>query len=138
MMKFLPTLNAFFNLLSFVFLLLGFISIKKRDVQRHKKFMLSAFVSSSLFLIGYLVYHYSAGITKFKEIGFWRNVYLAILSSHTLLAIFALPLAVVTLTFALLKKFDKHPKVARITLPVWMYVSLTGVLIYLMLYHIFR
>ncbi len=138
MIKFLPTLNAFFNLLSFIFLFLGFVNIKRRNIQGHRNFMLSAFVSSSLFLIGYLVYHYSAGITRFKETGFWRSVYLVILSSHTLLAIFALPLAIVTLMLALLRKFDKHPKIARVTLPVWMYVSLTGVLIYLMLYHIFK
>lgn len=138
MIKFLPTLNAFLNMLSFSFLLLGFFSIKKKDVAKHKKFMLSAFVSSALFLISYLIYHYSAGITRFQGQGFWRFVYFSILSSHTFLAIFVLPLAIITLIFALMKKFDKHPKVARLTLPIWMYVSVTGVLIYLMLYHIFK
>ncbi|MEN3038066.1 MAG: DUF420 domain-containing protein [Candidatus Kryptonium sp.] len=138
MIKFLPTLNAILNMLSFLFLLFGFFSIKRKDVIRHKKFMLSAFVSSALFLISYLIYHYSAGITRFQGQGFWRFVYFSILSSHTFLAIFALPLAIITLIFALMKKFDKHPKIARLTLPIWMYVSVTGVLIYLMLYHIFK
>ncbi len=138
MIKILPTVNAILNALSFIFLVLGFVNIKRRNINGHKKFMLSAFVSSALFLISYLVYHYNAGITRFKEVGFWRTFYLTILSSHTLLAAFALPLAIVTLTFALLGKFDKHPKVARLTLPIWLYVSFTGVLIYLMLYHIFK
>ncbi len=138
MIKILPTVNAILNALSFIFLVLGFVNIKRRNINRHKKFMLSAFVSSTLFLISYLVYHYNAGITRFKGVGFWRTFYLTILSSHTLLAAFALPLAIVTLTFALLGKFDKHPKVARLTLPIWLYVSFTGVLIYLMLYHIFK
>ncbi len=138
MIKILPTLNAVLNALSFVFLILGFLNIKKRNVSGHKKFMLSAFITSALFLVSYLVYHYSAGITRFKGVGFWRMFYLTILSSHTLLAVFALPLAIATLTFALLRKFDKHPKVARLTLPIWLYVSFTGVLIYLMLYHIFK
>jgi len=136
--KFLPSLNALFNALSFLFLLLGFVNIKKKNVEAHKKFMLSAFVSSSLFLVGYLTYHYSAGVTRFKETGLWRIVYLTILTSHTLIAVFVLPMAIVTLVFALLKKFDKHPKIARYTLPLWLYVSLTGVVIYFMLYHIFK
>jgi len=138
MIKILPTVNAILNALSFTFLLLGFLNIKKRNVERHKKFMLSAFVCSALFLLSYLIYHYSAGITRFKGVGFWRTLYLGVLSSHTLLAIFVLPMAIATLTFALLGKFDKHPKVARLTLPVWLYVSFTGILIYLMLYHIFK
>ncbi len=137
-MKILPMVNAILNALSFVFLLLGFINIKKRNVGKHKKFMISAFVSSGLFLISYLVYHYSAGVTRFKGTGFWRIFYLTILSSHTFLAVFVLPMAIATLTFALRGKFDKHPKIARLTLPLWLYVSLTGVLIYLMLYHIFK
>jgi len=136
--KFLPSLNALFNALSFMFLLLGFVNIKRRNVKAHKKFMLSAFFSSSLFLAGYLTYHYTAGITRFQGIGFWRVVYLTILTSHTLIAVFVLPMAILTLAFALLKKFDKHPKIARYTLPLWLYVSLTGVIIYFMLYHIFK
>lgn len=138
MIKILPTINAILNALSFIFLILGFVNIKRRNINKHKKFMLSAFISSTLFLISYLVYHYSAGVTRFKGVGFWRTLYLTILSSHTLLAVFVLPLAIVTLTFALLGKFDKHPKVARLTLPIWLYVSFTGVLIYIMLYHIFK
>jgi uncharacterized membrane protein YozB (DUF420 family) len=138
MIKILPTVNAILNALSFVFLVLGFVNIKRRNINRHKKFMLSAFISSAIFLISYLIYHYSAGITRFKGVGFWRMFYLTILSSHTLLAAFTLPLAIVTLTFALLGKFNRHSKVARLTLPVWLYVSFTGVLIYLMLYHIFK
>lgn len=138
MIKILPTVNAILNTLSFIFLLLGFVNIKKRNISRHKKFMISAFVSSALFLLSYLIYHYNAGVTRFKGVGFWRAFYLMILSSHTLLAVLALPMAVATLTFALLGKFDKHPKVARLTLPIWLYVSFTGVLIYLMLYHIFK
>ncbi|CUS95905.1 putative membrane protein [Candidatus Kryptobacter tengchongensis] len=138
MIKLLPTINAIFNGLSFVFLLFGFLSIKKRDVQRHKKFMISAFISSTFFIIGYLIYHYNAGVTRFQGVGIWRFIYFSILSSHTFFAIFALPMAIITLSYALFKKFDKHPKVARLTLPIWMYVSVTGVLIYIMLYHIFK
>lgn len=137
MIKILPSINAIFNLLSLSFLLLGFLSIKKKQVKRHKIFMISAFVSSTLFLIGYLVYHYNAGVTRFQGQGVWRLIYFSVLSSHTFLAVLALPMAVITLMLAVLGKFDKHPKVARLTLPVWMYVSATGVLIYLMLYHFF-
>ncbi len=137
MIKILPDINATFNLLSLLFLSLGFLSIRRKHVKRHKIFMLSAFVSSTLFLISYLVYHYNAGVTRFQGQGMWRLIYFSILSSHTFLAVLALPMAVITLILALLGRFDKHPKVARITLPIWMYVSLTGVLIYLMLYHFF-
>ncbi|MFN3135348.1 MAG: DUF420 domain-containing protein [Candidatus Kryptonium sp.] len=137
MMKILPSINAIFNLLSLSFLLFGFLSIKRKQVKRHKIFMLSAFVSSTLFLIGYLVYHYNVGVTRFQGQGIWRLIYFSVLSSHTFLAVLALPMAVITLMLALFGKFDKHPKVARLTLPVWMYVSATGVLIYLMLYHLF-
>ncbi len=138
MIKILPSVNAILNMLSFSFLLLGFLSIRRRQIERHRKFMLLAFVSSALFLVSYLVYHYNAGVTRFQGQGMWKLVYFAILTSHTFLALFSLPMAVITLMLALLKKFDKHPKFARLTLPVWMYVSASGVLIYLMLYHIFK
>jgi uncharacterized membrane protein YozB (DUF420 family) len=133
----LPTLNALFNGLSFIFLICGFIFIRKGDVRRHRIFMLSAVASSALFLTGYLIYHSMAGTTRFAETGWPRVLYFFILTSHTILAMITLPMAIATLILALKKRFDKHPRIARITLPIWLYVSITGVLIYLMLYHIF-
>ena len=136
-MEVLPSLNAFFNALSAVFLVAGFYNIKRRKVNLHKKFMILAFISSSLFLLGYLVYHYSVGTTHFTAGGVVRYIYFLILGSHTLIAVFVLPMAIVTLVLGLKGRFDRHPKVARWTFPLWLYVSVTGVLIYFMLYHFF-
>jgi uncharacterized membrane protein YozB (DUF420 family) len=101
------------------------------------RFMLAALGASTLFLAGYLTYHYLHGSTRFVGTGAWRTVYFAILISHTLLAIAIVPLVVVTLHRALSQRFDRHRRIARWTLPLWLYVSVTGVVVYLMLYRLF-
>ncbi len=133
----LPTINAVLNSLSAFFLLCGYTLIRRGQVGKHRACMVAAFVSSVLFLVGYLTYHAHAGTTRFAGQGWVRPVYFAILISHTLLAAVIVPLAITTLTFALKERFQKHKRIARWTLPIWVYVSVTGVIIYLMLYHLF-
>lgn len=133
----LPAVNACFNALSTVFLTLGFAFIRKGRKEAHRNCMVTALCTSTLFLIGYLTYHFNApGLTRFPE-NWFRPVYLGILLTHTLLAMAVLPLVIVTVVFALRGKFESHKKIARWTWPIWMYVSVTGVLIYLLLYQIF-
>jgi putative membrane protein len=132
----MPTLNALLNSLSALFLLCGYAFIRRGQVGKHKACMAAAFVSSTLFLVGYLTYHAQAGTTRFMGQGWVRPVYFAILISHTILAAVIVPLALTTLGFALKGTFQKHKRIARWTLPVWLYVSVTGVVIYLMLYHL--
>jgi putative membrane protein len=110
------------------------VFIRRRDMRRHRAAMISAFVMSSLFLVSYLVYHANVGSVPFQGQGAIRYVYFAILITHIILAALILPLALLTLSRALSQKFDRHRKIARWTLPIWLYVSVTGVLIYLMLY----
>lgn len=139
----LPAINALLNGLSFVFLTAGYIFIKRKNQTAHGFCMSAAFFVSSLFLISYLTYHgYVAyvlgrGPTVFRDPPGFRPIYLAILISHTVLAVAVVPLALVTLFRAIQRRYDAHKRIARITLPVWMYVSATGVLIYLLLYQIF-
>jgi uncharacterized membrane protein YozB (DUF420 family) len=130
----LPTVNAALNSLSAVFLFAGFLFIKSRNRSAHRACMLAACASSTLFLISYLVYHYQVGSVPFKGVGAVRVVYFAILISHTILAAAVVPLALVTLIRALRERFDAHRKIARWTLPIWLYVSVTGVIVYAMLY----
>jgi uncharacterized membrane protein YozB (DUF420 family) len=132
----LPALNATLNLLSTLFLLSGYLMIRRRRVAWHRRLMISAFVSSCLFLTSYLVYHLHAGRRLFTGTGAVRTVYLAILASHTLLAAVIPFLAVITLLLGLWARHERHRRLARWTLPLWLYVSLTGVVIYVMLYHI--
>ncbi len=134
----LSTLNAILNFTSFVFLTLGYRQIRKGNREKHKKFMLSAAVSSSLFLISYLTYHYFVGSVKFHGEGWSRPVYFSILISHTILAAVLVPMALLTLYRGLKGKFDLHKRISKKTWYVWMYVSVTGVIVYLMLYHFFR
>ncbi len=134
--EYLPHLNAILNTASALLLLAGYVRIKSRDRIGHRRFMLSAVTSSSLFLISYLVYHAHAGSVHFQGRGFARPVYFTILLSHTLLAACVLPIVCVILYFALTERFDRHRRIARVGLPVWLYVSVTGVLVYLMLYHL--
>ena len=135
----LPLINACFNLLATICLMVGYYFIKiKKDVNNHKRMMISAFVFSSIFLTGYLIYHYNHGSTKFPELGIIKTIYLIILLPHILLAIVMVPLILLTFKYALTGNFIKHRKIARITFPIWMYVSITGVLIYLMLYEWFK
>lgn len=130
----LPAVNAVLNSISTVLLLTGFVLIKQKKVTLHRICMISAFVASTLFLVSYLTYHAHAGVVHFTGTGMIRTVYFVILITHTILAALVPFLAVITLTLALRKRFDKHRKLARWTLPIWLYVSATGVIIYLMLY----
>ncbi len=129
----LPYANATFNGLSAICLVFGFLAIKKRNIETHKKWMGSAFVFSTLFLISYLIYHHFHGDTQFLGTGLIRPIYFFILISHILLSVIVLPMILVTFYFALTGKFTLHPKIARVTLPIWLYVSVTGVLIVVIL-----
>ena len=130
----LPTVNAALNATATLLLLLGWRLIRARRVEAHRRAMLGALGCSALFLVSYLVYHFEAGSVRFPGTGAARSVYLAILASHTLLAA-ALPVLVaVTVSRALARRFDRHRRIARVTLPVWLYVSVTGVVVYWMLY----
>ncbi|HVM62550.1 MAG TPA: DUF420 domain-containing protein [Verrucomicrobiae bacterium] len=132
----LPALNATLNATSAVFLALGYGCIRRNRVAAHRACMLIAVVVSALFLISYLTYHAHAGHKHFAGQGLARPVYFTILSTHTLLAIVvALYLVPVTLSRALRERFDRHRAIARWTLPLWFYVSVTGVVVYFMLYH---
>jgi uncharacterized membrane protein YozB (DUF420 family) len=130
----LPAVNATLNAAAAALLLLGFLLVKKRRIQAHRATMLAAFSSSILFLISYLIYHTQVGSVRFPATGSVRQLYLTILVSHTVLAAAVPFLAVITLAQALRERFDRHARIARWTLPIWLYVSLTGVLIYWMLY----
>jgi uncharacterized membrane protein YozB (DUF420 family) len=132
----LPALNASLNALSAVFLSSGYVFIRRRQWQRHRACMLAAFVTSTLFLSSYVVYHLQVGSVPFQGRGTIRAVYFAILITHVILAATILPLALVTLSRALAKRFDRHRRIARVTLPLWLYVSVTGVVIYVMLYRL--
>jgi len=125
----LPNLNATFNLLSAFFLLRGIYLIRRGHKEQHKTSMLIAFVFSTLFLISYLIYHYFHGDTQFEVGGIIRPIYFFILISHIVLSIPALPMVLLTFYFALTKKWDKHKKLAKWTFPIWLYVSVTGVLV---------
>lgn len=132
----LPALNAALNATSAVLLVAGWVSIRRRAVAVHKALMLSAFAVSTVFLASYLVYHFYRGSTPFQGHGLIRGVYFAVLISHIILAAVNLPMVVVTLTRALRQRFDAHRRLARITFPVWLYVSVTGVVVYFMLYRL--
>jgi len=133
----LPVINATLNGSSAVLLLVGHSFIKRGRMAAHRAVMISAVVTSSLFLTSYLYYHYHVGSVRFPGHGFWRYVYYTILTSHTLLAITIVPLVIITLIRALRERFDRHAAIARWTYPLWLYVSVTGVVIYFMLYHLF-
>jgi len=133
----LPTLNAVLNSLSAAFLVTGFIYIKKNRRIAHKRAMLTAFTISALFLVSYVIYHYTAGATTFTAGGWIRPVYFTILITHTILAVVILPPIFILLYRAWKKQYAKHAKLARWTFPAWLYVSVTGVLIYMILYHWF-
>jgi uncharacterized membrane protein YozB (DUF420 family) len=134
--KDLPALNAVLNATSAVLLLLGYLAIRRRARETHRRFMLAALATSSTFLVSYLVYHFQVGSVPFTGRGFLRVVYFAILLTHTVLAAAIVPLVLVTLVRALRERFDAHRRLARLTLPLWSYVSVTGVVIYWMLYRL--
>jgi uncharacterized membrane protein YozB (DUF420 family) len=130
----LPAVNAALNATAAALLVWGYVLIRRRSIAAHRKVMLAAFATSVLFLCSYLVYHYSVGSVRFQRTGAIRTVYLSILLTHTVLAAAVPPLAIVTLSRGLRERYDKHRKIARWTLPVWLYVSVTGVVVYWMLY----
>ena len=131
-------LNATLNATSAILLAGGYAAIRAGKREVHKRFMISAFVVSCAFLVSYLVYHYRVGHVAFQGQGIVRPVYFALLISHTILAVVIVPLILITLRRAWLERFDKHRVIARWTLPLWFYVSVTGVVVYLMLYQIYR
>ena len=133
----LPALNATLNGLSAVFLSIGFRFIRLGRMRQHRACMIAAFVTSSLFLISYVVYHANIGSRPFPGHGMLRPVYFSILITHVLLAVLVLPLSIVTLNRGLRSRFDAHARLARWTLPIWLYVSVTGVIVYVMLYQLY-
>lgn len=130
----LPTLNATLNGIAGAFLLLGFYFIRRGQIERHRRSMLAAFTTSTLFLISYVIYHANVGSRPFTGVGPIRLVYFTILITHIILAAAIVPMALLTLKRGLVRDDARHRRIARITWPVWMYVSITGVMIYLMLY----
>jgi putative membrane protein len=115
----------------------GYVAIRARKIAVHKAFMIAAFLTSTAFLISYLAYHYRVGHVAFQGQGWIRPVYFTLLLTHTVLAIVIVPMIIVTLRRAWLEKFDKHRLIARWTLPLWLYVSVTGVIVYLMVYQLY-
>lgn len=132
----LPLLNAFLNSTSATLLVTGWVMIRGRKILAHRLCMVAAFLTSTLFLVSYLYYHYHHGSTRFQGTGLLRTVYLTILGTHTVLAVVILPLILLTFARALKGNFAAHRRVARWTLPLWLYVSVTGVIVYLMLYQL--
>ena len=132
-----PKINAVLNGTSAVLLVIGRGYIKRGRMAAHRAVMIAALVSSTLFLSSYLYYHWHVGSVHFQGHGVWRPVYFGILISHTLLAITIVPMAIITLSRALQQRFDRHRAIARWTFPLWLYVSVTGVVVYFMLYQIF-
>ena len=133
----LPALNATLNATSALFLTAGYVLIRRGRITPHKSCMLAALVTSTLFLISYVTYHANTGSRPFPGAGAVRYVYFSILITHVLLAVTILPLALVTAARGLRAQYERHVKIARWTLPLWLYVSVTGVVIYLMLYRLY-
>lgn len=133
----LPHLNATLNASSFILLTSGYFFIRRRRVKAHRNCQLLALAASILFLISYVVYHQHHGTTRFAGQGTARTVYFTILTTHTILAVVIVPFVIVTFRRALRGDFLRHRALARWTLPMWLYVSITGVLVYLMLYHLY-
>jgi len=132
-LMFLPALNALLNGLSAIALIAGFYFIRHRQIRRHRAAMFTAFTFSSLFLVSYLVNHALHGDILFPGHGTIRTIYLSILTSHIILSIVALPIILITFYFSLSGRFPQHKKIARFTFPIWLYVSVTGVIVYAML-----
>ena len=130
----LPAVNACLNGLSTCFLVAGFVFIRRKRTTAHRNCMLGAVTTSTLFLACYIYYHIHAGRTEFRDPAWFRPIYLTLLLTHTVLAVTIVPMVIVTLVRALRERFDQHKRIARWTLPLWLYVSVTGVLIYYLLY----
>jgi len=135
--SYLPHINAILNTTSAVFLLSGYRFIRRGQVMAHRNCQLSALTASTLFLTSYLTYHYFHGTTRFAGQGIVRPIYFVILITHTILAVVIVPLIFVTLYRAVRQDFVRHRRIARWTLPLWLYVSITGVIVYLMLYQLY-
>ncbi len=133
----LPAVNATLNAASALLLSAGYLAIRGRRIALHRALMLTALAVSVLFLISYLYYHSQVGATRFTGEGWVRPLYFTILLSHTVLAVAIVPLVIVTLYRALREDFARHRRIARWTLPIWFYVSVTGIAVYVMLYHLF-
>lgn len=129
-----PALNASMNALCALFLAMGYVLIRHQQVRPHRLCMLSAFTLSVVFLVSYVLYHLQVGSVRYTGQGLWRTVYFAILISHSILAVGIVPMILRTLYLALSCRFDQHRRLARWTLPLWFYVSITGVVVYEMLY----
>jgi putative membrane protein len=132
-LSFMPAVNATFNALAAACLVAGYVAIRRKKVAAHRIFMVSAFACSSLFLVGYLGYHFVHGDTKFSGVGSIRLVYFALLISHILLSLSVVPLCLTSFYFAFTRAFARHRRLNRIFLPIWLYVSVTGVIIFFML-----
>ena len=132
----LPALNASLNAIASLFLLAGYVCIRQKKITAHRACMLAALATSALFLTSYLIYHYNVGSRPFTGTGAIRVVYFVVLISHVLLAIAIVPMVLVTVSRALSRRFDRHRRIAKITWPLWMYVSVTGVIVYVMLYRL--
>jgi putative membrane protein len=137
MLSYLPALNATLNAISAVLLTIGWTYIKRGRIQQHRRCMIAAFITSSLFLISYVIYHAQIGSKPFPGTGPIRAVYFSILIPHVVLATVVLPLSLITLSRGLRRDDDRHRRVARWTLPIWWFVSVTGVVVYLMLYRLY-
>ena len=133
----LPHLNASLNASTFVLLSSGYYFIRHKRVSAHRNCQIAALTASALFLISYIVYHLHHGVTRFAGQGIARPIYFAILTTHTFLAVVIVPFVIVTVRRAKRKDFLRHKRIARWTLPLWLYVSITGVIVYLMLYHLY-
>ena len=132
----LPSINAALNTTSAVLLVLGYRFIRQGEREQHRKCMLAAFAVATLFIASYLTYHYFARATPFGHEGTWlRTFYMSVLLTHTVLATLVAPLVIWTLILALRDRIDRHRRLARVVFPVWLYVSVTGVIVYVMLYH---
>jgi putative membrane protein len=130
----LPAVNASLNALSGILLLVGYTFLRARRIEQHRRFMIAAFVTSSLFLVSYVIYHAQVGSVRFTRQGLVRPIYFTILITHVTLAAFVLPLAILTLSRGLKARYTRHRAIARWTFPIWLYVSVTGVLVYVLLY----
>lgn len=133
----LPAVNATLNAIAAILLLVGYVLVRKKRFEQHRRTMLAAFATSVLFLISYVTYHANVGSRPFPGVGPVRAVYFTILITHIVLAAAIVPMALITVSRGLSRRYDRHRAIARWTLPIWLYVSVTGVVVYLMLYRMF-
>ena len=130
----LPAVNATLNTISTILLITGWVFIRRGDREKHKACMIAALITSGLFLTSYVIYHAQVGSVPFRGTGWIRTVYFSVLIPHVILAAAVVPPILITVSRGLSAKYDKHRRIARWTLPIWLYVSVTGVIVYLMLY----